>query len=121
MMDSSYILILIVIILGAVIWDKREKSRSEARKEAVASEAAAAKKEAREARYAEEKASRREEVCYGCRYWNADEFDLNNNPEMSGVEECRRFPPRIGSDGETTWPETSAFDWCGEWKERDAD
>lgn len=38
--------------------------------------------------------------------------------------ECRRYPPQVvGFDEgpEMLWPETTADDWCGEFKRRDSD
>lgn len=112
-----YILILAVIILGKVVFEKREKRRADALKETMAKEAAAreAKRKGQEASQWKSDTDRREDICYGCKYWNADEHDLMDGPESTSDQECRRYPPQNGSNGERTWPETSAFDWCGEW------
>ena len=113
-----YILILAVIILGKLAYDKREKRRAEALKETMAKEATAreARRKEQEALQRESETDRRSETCYGCKYWNASKYDYLNSIEDAGDAECRRYPPRIGAElWERAWPETSAFDWCGEW------
>ena len=54
------------------------------------------------------------ETCSLCRYWKqiAGEDSLG---------ECRRFPPMLATDGcvrdgNGIWPDTSADDWCGEYR-----
>lgn len=46
--------------------------------------------------------------CKDCKFWDLDEG-------IPGTGDCRRFPPASTDAGAIgVWPETLAFDWCGE-------
>lgn len=51
--------------------------------------------------------------CAACAFWFG-----------SGPTECRRYPPQVvwfDEGPQMLWPETTAHDWCGEFKRRDSD
>ena len=54
--------------------------------------------------------------CAACAFWFRGE---------RGTPECRRYPPQIVAfevePVEVLWPETTADDWCGEFRRRDSD
>lgn len=61
-------------------------------------------------------ASERAEICFSCRFWQADE------DQAHPFGNCRRHAPQAmhGGRGVTfgqtpaLWPRTDATDWCGE-------
>lgn len=70
-----------------------------------------------------------EPSCENCKYWEADDDEDQDN--LNGT--CRRHAPKVvGSSGgvflvgvgflygnqDTEWPDTEAFDWCGEYEGR---
>jgi hypothetical protein len=54
------------------------------------------------------------ERCGACRYYLANK---DSNPkDPTGL--CRRYPPHAGGETDSTWPEVSDLDWCGEYAAR---
>lgn len=49
-----------------------------------------------------------DETCETCVYWQ-----IINAEKKSKAGECRVDPPVLFDDGETGWPRTSTFNWCG--------
>lgn len=67
-----------------------------------------------------------EERCENCRFWDKDLRDSWNKEEgpLNDFSECLRYPPRSLAHGEpggphfplAVFPETRAYEWCGEWQ-----
>jgi hypothetical protein len=63
------------------------------------------------------------EICLTCGFWNADPAQRSEAERVHRTRigippkhECRSRPPVVLPSAQTKWPETLAFDWCGEWE-----
>lgn len=65
-----------------------------------------------------------ERLCLTCSYFKTDytEEEIRRWRDGKPDGECRRHAPRPGSpdrlNHQPHWPQVSAFDWCGEFRER---
>ncbi len=59
-------------------------------------------------------------ACLSCKHFNSESSE--GRPMRPDYGECRRYPPKIGTDGDGDnfyyWPVLPPDEWCGEFAQR---